>query len=343
MATIQDVAQHAGVSIATVSRVLNGTTYVNEEVAARVRAAVKELHYQPSRAAQALRANRSKIIGLLISDIQNPFFTALIRGVEDVANRNGYSLILCNSDENPHKEQQYIEVLCAERVAGAIVVPTSENPQKLRLFREHEIPFVSVDRRVKDRTTDAILIDNVSGAYEAVKHLIANGYRRIGAITGPVSTTTGRERLEGYRKALREEGLACDPELECIDDFKSGGGRKCANTLLDLEPSVDALFVANNLMTLGALEAIHERHLRVPEDIAIVGFDEMPWAALSSISLTTVTQPVYELGSTAALRLFQRLHDPVISTRQEIILSPVLQVRDSTRPRSSIPSEHTDR
>ncbi len=339
MATIQDVAQHAGVSIATVSRVLNGTTYVNEEVAARVRAAVKELHYQPSRAAQALRANRSRIIGLLISDIQNPFFTALIRGVEDVANRNKYSLILCNSDENPHKEQQYIEVLCAERVAGAIVVPTSENAQKLRMFREHEIPFVSVDRRVKDRTTDAILIDNVNGAYEAVKHLIANGYRRIGVITGPVSTTTGRERLEGYRKALQEAGIAYDPTLERIDDFKSRGGHACANALLDLEQPVDALFVTNNLMTLGALEAIHERHLRIPDDVAIVGFDEMPWAALSSISLTTVTQPVYELGSTAALRLFQRLQDPLAFTRQEIMLSPVLQVRDSTRPKIS--AEHT--
>lgn len=333
MATIQDVAQHAGVSIATVSRVINGTTYVNEEVAARVRAAIKELQYQPSRAAQAMRANHSKIIGLLISDIQNPFFTALIRGVEDVTNRNGYSLILCNSDENSRKEQQYIEVLCAERVAGAIVVPTSENPPKLRLFREHEIPFISVDRRVKDSTTDAVLIDNVQGAYEAVMHLIANGYRRIGVITGPIGTTTGRERLEGYRKALRESGMVNDPALERIDNFKGEGGRKGAHALLDLVPQVDALFTANNLMTMGALEAIHERHLRIPEDIALVGFDEMPWAALSGISLTTVTQPVYELGSTAALRLFQRLQNPTALSRQEIMLMPTLQIRDSTRPR----------
>jgi LacI family transcriptional regulator len=336
MATIQDVARHAGVSIATVSRVLNGTAYVNEEVAARVRAAVKELQYQPSRAAQALRANRSKIIGLLISDIQNPFFTALIRGVEDVASRNGYSLILCNSDENPRKEQQYIEVLCAERVAGAIIVPTSENPAKLRLFREHEIPLISVDRRVKDRTTDAVLIDNVRGAYEAVTHLIANGYRRIGVITGPVGTTTGRERLEGYRKALREANIVGDPALERVDDFKGEGGRKCAHVLLDLDLPVDALFTTNNLMTLGALEAIHTRHLRIPDDIAIVGFDEMPWAALSGVSLTTVTQPVYELGSTAALRLFQRLQEPAVFSRQEIILAPTLLVRDSTRPRPNM-------
>ncbi len=337
MATIQDVAQHAGVSIATVSRVLNGTTYVNEEVAARVRAAIKELRYQPSRAAQAMRANRSKIIGLLISDIQNPFFTVLIRGVEDVANKNGYSLILCNSDENSRKEQQYVEVLCAERVAGAIVVPTSENAPKLRLFREHEIPFISIDRRVKDSTTDAVLVDNMRGAYEAVTHLITNGYRRIGVITGPMSTTTGRERLEGYRQALHDAGIANDPALEMIDDFKFGGGRRGAQALLDLVPPVDALFTTNNLMTMGALETIHERHLRIPEDIAIVGFDEMPWAALASISLTTVTQPVYELGSTAALRLFQRLQNLTALTKQEIILTPTLQVRDSTRPRPAMP------
>lgn len=336
MATIQDVAQRAGVSIATVSRVLNGTTHVNEEVSARVRVAVKELQYQPSRAAQALRAKRSKIIGLLISDIQNPFFTALIRGVEDVAQRNGYSLILCNSDENIHKEQQYIEVLCAERVAGAIIVPASEKPSKLQLFREHSIPIVAVDRRVKDLTTDAVLTDNVHGAYEAVTHLITNGYRRIGVITGPISTTTGYERLEGYRKALKQAGIVYDPSLERVDDFKDKGGRLCAHALLDLEQPIDALFVANNLMTLGALEAIHERNLRIPDDIALVGFDEMPWAALSTISLTTVTQPVYELGSTAALRLFQRLQSSTEFTKQEIVLMPTLRVRDSTRPRANV-------
>src|SRR5581483_9184928 len=332
MATIQDVAKRAGVSIATVSRVLNGTAYVNEEVTARVREAVKDLQYQPSRAARALRANRTAIIGLLISDIQNPFFTTLIRGVEDVAQRMGYSVILCNSDENPGKQRQYIEVLCAERVAGAIVVPTSEQPRELRLFREHDIPIVSVDRRVKDSSIDAVLVDNARGAYEAVMHLITNGYHRIGVITGPTSTTTGRERLEGYRKALRDAGIVHDHELERIGSFREQSGRQFAKELLDLQPPVEALFVTNNLMTLGALDAIHTRNLRIPDDIAIVGFDEMPWAALSAISLTTVTQPVYELGSTAALRLFQRLEESVAVMQQEIILAPTLCIRGSSQP-----------
>ncbi len=333
MANIQDVAKRAGVSISTVSRVFNGTAAVSADITARVRAAAQELQYQPSRAARALRGNRSTIIGLLISDIQNPFFTALIRGVEDVAQSNGYSLILCNTDENPQKERQYVEVLYAERVAGAIIVPTREHQRSLGLFREQNIPVVAVDRRVKDSNMDAVLVDNVRGAREAVAHLIMNGYRRIAVITGPTITTTGRERLEGYRQALQEAGIPLDPLLERQGSFKEESGRQLAHELLDLAEPPDALFVANNLMTLGALDTLQMRHLRVPDDIAIVGFDEMPWAALSSISLTTVTQPVYELGSTAALRLFQRLQNPRAFTRQEIVLAPTLCIRGSSRPR----------
>ena len=180
MANIQDVARRAGVSIATVSRVQNGTAHVNPEIMARVRAAIDELNYQPSRAARSLRANHSRTIGLLITDIQNPFFTSLIRGAEDVAQQNGYSLILCNSGENSHKEQQYIEVLCAERVAGVLVVPTREQPGPLQLFRKHAIPVVVVDRRIKDDDTDAVLVDNKRGVRDAILHLYENGYRRIG-------------------------------------------------------------------------------------------------------------------------------------------------------------------
>lgn len=277
MANIQDVAKRAGVSISTVSRVLNGTARVEATAAARVRAAVEELHYQPNRAARTLQTNRSRIIGLLITDIQNPFFTTLIRGIEDVAQHNGYSVILCNSDEDSAKESQYIKVLCEERVAGAIVVSTGERPRDLKLFREHHIPVVVVDRRIPGFDADAVLVDNVRGAREGVAHLLANGYRRIGIITGPVTTTTGRERLAGYRQALQEAGITPDPQLERYGTFKEASGHQLADELLSLRPAIDALFVANNLMTLGALEALYLRHVRVPDDIALVGFDEMPW------------------------------------------------------------------
>ncbi|MFL5664179.1 MAG: LacI family DNA-binding transcriptional regulator [Ktedonobacteraceae bacterium] len=342
MANIQDVAKRAGVSIATVSRVLNDRGHVNEDVIARVRLAAQELQYQPSRAARALRANQTTIIGLLITDIQNPFFTELVRGVEDVAQRNGYSLILCNSDEDPQKERQYIEVLCAERVAGAIVVPIREQPRTLKLFHEHNIPIVTVDRRVKDDETDAVLVDNVRGAREATTHLLTNGYRRIGMISGPLTTTTGRERLEGYRQALREAGREHDPFLERIGSFKEESGRRLTYELLDMENPIDALFVANNLMTLGVLAALNERKQRIPDDIAVVGFDEMPWATLDAISLTTVKQPVYEIGSTAALRLFQRLQNATAFTRQEIVLAPTLRIRNSTRPNPAFLANDTN-
>jgi LacI family transcriptional regulator len=336
MANIQDVAKLAGVSIATVSRVLNGTARVNSDVKARVDAAIQELRYQPSPAARSLRVNRSRMIGLLVSDIQNPFFIRLIQGVEDEAQRKGYSLILCNSDENPQKEQHYLDVLCAERVAGVIIVPTREQQRALKQFQEHEIPVVAVDRRVKDSSIDAVLIDNIRGAHEAVAHLIANGYRRIGAITGPMTVTTGWERIVGYRQALHEAGIAHDPVLEQSGPFRVESGRQLAKELLDLEDPIDALFVGSNLLTIGAIDSITTRNLRIPTDLAIVGYDELPWTSTGSISLTTVTQPVYELGSTAALRLFQRLQNPTQQARQEIILTPTLSISGSSRSREEL-------
>lgn len=332
MGTIEDVAREAGVSIATVSRVLNGSTRVNADAAARVLTAVEKLQYRPSHAARTLRAQRATTIGLLISDIQNPFFTGLVRGVEDIAQQHGYSVILCNSDEDPEKERQYVDVLCAEHVAGAIVVPASERSRSFQRLREHNIPIVAVDRRLEGRVADAVLVDNLRGAHDAVAHLLAAGYRRIGLITGPISTTTGKQRREGYRRALAEAGAPRDPELERVGTFKESSGADMALELLSLDPPIDALFIANNLMTLGALETVHARGLRIPEDVAVVAFDDVPWANLAGISLTTVSQPVYELGATAALRLFQRMQGNAELSHQEIVLSPIICVRGSSRP-----------
>ena len=332
MVTINDVAKKAQVSISTVSRVLNGTAFVNSEVKKRVEDAMQELDYQPSPAARSLRVNRSRIIGLLISDIQNPFFMSLIQGVEDEAHRNGYSLLLCNSNEDPHKEQQYLNVLCAERVAGAIIVPTRERlDAEIASFHARNIPLIAVDRRIKNNSVDAVLVDNKLGAREAVAHLISNGYQRIGAITGPKTVTTGQERLEGYRQALQEAGIPYDPSLTRSGTFRKESGQHFAEELLAITPSIDALFVGNNMMAMGALEAIHQRNLQVPEDIAFVGYDELPWVAPGFGSLTTVAQPVYELGSTAALRLFRRLQKTAPYSRQEVILTPTLTIRDSSR------------
>jgi LacI family transcriptional regulator len=339
MPNIQDVAKEAGVSISTVSRVLNGTAKVNAEVKKRVEKAILTLSYQPNPAARSLRTNRSRIIGLLISDLQNPFFMSLIQGVEEEALRHEYSLILCNSNEDPKREQQYLEVLYSERVAGALVVPTRERIGEVTIkkFRERNIPLVAVDRRVKDKNIDAVLVDNVRGAYEAVSHLITNGYRRIGIITGPLSVTTGYDRLLGYRKALQEAGIEHDPALERCGPFSVETGRQLTEELLKVSPAVDAFFLANNQLTLGAWYVLHAHNLRIPEDVALIGYDEMPWSPISSLSLTTVMQPVYELGSAAALRLFQHLKNPRIQSQQEVVLVPTLSIRDSSRPRNILP------
>jgi DNA-binding LacI/PurR family transcriptional regulator len=203
----------------------------------------------------------------------------------------------------------------------------------LSLFGKHGISVVAIDRRVGDRSVDAVLIDNVAAAYEAVAHLVAQEYRRIGIIVGPANTTTAHERLAGYRRALADSGIAPDPQLERLGSFNTGSGRRLAEELLTVAPPIDALFTANNRLTQGALEALHAHGLQVPEDIAVVGFDEFPWTLPGLVSLTTVTQPAYELGSVAANRLIQRLQHPGAVARQEIILAHHLRMGDSSRRR----------
>jgi LacI family transcriptional regulator len=329
--TVKDVARQAGVSTATVSRVLTGTGTVDDVLADRVRAACVALQYRPNSAARALVRGTSAIIGLLVTEFRNPFFMDIVHGVEDVTQEHGYLLVLCNSKEDQDREGQYIELLCAEQVAGAIVVPTTDRKPILTPLVESGIPVVCVDRRVRDRAIDTVLIDNAGAAREAVAHLIGNGYRRIGLVTGPDRTTTARERLEGYRSALRDAGIVPDPELERHGPFTQERGRQMTGALLDLTPAVEALLIGNNRLMQGALDAIHARGMRVPEDIAVVGFDEVPWMPPGSVSLTTVMQPAYELGSTAALRLIQRLKHPEHVARQETVLTYRLQIGDSSR------------
>ena len=238
MTTIQDVADVAGVSIATVSRVLNGTAVVNASLRVRVENVMQALHYQPSPAARSLRRNRSNIIGLLVPDLQNPFFLSLIQGVEDIAHANGYSVILCNSNEDHRREQHYLEVLYAERVAGAIFIPTRERlGDALKGFHERQIPLVTVDRRIQDSAIDAVLVNNIRGACEAVEHLITQGYCRIGIITGPLTITTGREHLEGYHEALLAAGMLPNPSFERSGALKEENGRHFCRRTAGSHPS----------------------------------------------------------------------------------------------------------
>jgi LacI family transcriptional regulator len=335
-ATISEVASLASVSIATVSRVLNGVPTVDAALAGRVRAACAELQYQPNRAARMLAGHRSSLIGLLVTDMQNPFFMDIARGVEDAALEMGYLVALCNSAEDFRRERRYIEALCAEDIAGVVVAPTNERHTPLQLFLNRGIPVVAVDRRSHLDSVDAVLIDNVAASRDAVAHLIANGYRRIAVIAGQQTKTTGHDRLKGYQIALQEAGLARDPALERVGTYEQGVGRDIVTELLATNPPPDALFTTNNRITMGALEAIHAHGLRIPEDIAIVCIDELPWASPVAVPLTVVRQPAYEIGSAAAMRLDQRMQHDGPMARQDIVLAHQFVIRESSRPKSAV-------
>jgi LacI family transcriptional regulator len=331
VAKIGDVARAAGVSSATVSRVLNGTSTVSPARAERVLQAVAELGYQPFGPARALRQQLTRVWAAIVADIENPFFTAMVRGIEDEARDRGYRLMLCNSDEHLDREAAYIDVAIAERMAGVVISAASTSESTFEALLERGIPVVAVDR-IPERhrhDIDSVVVDNELGARLATAHLVEEGARRIACITGPTRVSTAGERLAGYRAALAEAGLPAGAALVKRADFKEPGGYQATQALLAGSPGdrPDGLFVANNLMTLGALHAVHEAGLRVPEDVAIVGFDDAPWTPFTSPALTVVAQPTYEIGLRAA-ELLATAGDSEGS--RHVVLEPTLVVRRSS-------------
>jgi DNA-binding LacI/PurR family transcriptional regulator len=327
--TINDVAERAQVSRSTVSRVLNNQRYVAPDVRDRVLDAMNSLGYQPNRAARRLRANQSDLLGLIIPDIQNALFLSLVRAVEDLAYAHQMNVILCNTDDNPEKQKTYLSVMQAQQAAGLIVVPThAKDAAMLAPVRDAGIPIVLVDREIHGLEADTVIVDNVRGAHMAISHLIALKYQRIAILAGPQSLTPGRERLQGYNNALYEAGLEPDRDLVKIGTFKVESGRDLTHELMDSPNPPDAIFASNNLMALGCLRALHERRVRIPDDVALVGFDDMPWAEDLNPPLTAVAQPSYELGNQALELLIKRMRNPDAPYRK-VILQPRLIVRKS--------------
>ena len=326
--TIKDVAAAANVSTATVSRVLSGAKRARPQVRQRVLAAVKTLKYHPNHLARDLRAGLRRVIGVIIPDLQNPFLTGVVRGVEDVLQRSGYSLILGNSDEQAEREQRHLAVLRAEGAAGLILVPSDAPHANYEALRNWDIPIVAADRMPRGLQVDLVCSNNREGAREATKHLIAHGYQDIAIIGGPDGVNVAEDRLAGYREALVAAGITPRHSLIIHSNFRQAGGRASMLRLLDLARPPRAVFVANNLMTLGALQAIHERGMRIPEEMAVVGFDDMPWAISLRPPLTVVAQPIEEIGRVAAQLLLERLKTPSQMVRQ-VVLSTQLIVRAS--------------
>lgn len=334
MATLSDVAKHAGVSTATVSRVINGSGTVHPDTRERVEKAVAHLGYEPDRVARRLRGRDrpAALIGLLIPDLMNPFFSELARGVEDVAFRHGYAVIVCNSDENPEKEAFYLRVLRLEHVDGVILPMSSDNPELVAQISASKIPIVHVDRQPEHSPFPSVSVDNRCAAHDATEYLIQNGHTDIGMISGLHGLSTTVEREEGYRRALAEAGLHVREELIEAGHSSLEGGKTATQHLLKLDIPPTALFCGNNLMTLGALTALREAKVSIPGEISIVGFDDLPWAVSYDPPITVIKQPAYQMGTLAAELLFGPPHSAsdVVLAHELIERGSVMQPRVCT-------------
>jgi LacI family transcriptional regulator len=328
VATAKDVAELAGVSTATVSRVLSGVVSVSEPLRAKVSQAARQLGYRPNRAARDLRARSTRTIGVLIPDIENPFFTSVICGIEQMLQEAGYTLLLANYNEDPERESAHLETFRAEGVAGLIFAASSDPSPLYQQLADSGMAMVAVSRLPGRLRTDQVLVANRDGAYAATAHLISRGYSRIALINGPEQLNTARERQQGYEEALGEAGLTVDEKLIAHCDFRQTSGHACMQRLLSLSSRPMAVFAASNLLTLGALQAIHEANLAIPSEIAIVGFDDMSWAMSLRPPLTTVAQPATEVGRTSAELLLQRIRTPD-QPRKQIMLETRLIIRAS--------------
>ena len=306
--TIKDVARKAGVSPATVSRVVGNYGYASQESRKKVMAAIRELDYRPNAIARSLVKKTTGVIGMVVTDIQNPFFACLVRGVEQAIWQKGYALFLANTDEDVSREQAILTILEEKQVDGVILVPaSSEKTRHLCNFADLGIPFVLLDRSARGINVDTVLVDNENGAYQAVSHLIGLSHRRIGVIIDNLDITTNIERMAGYRRALIEARLPVEEDLIRSCQFTEQSAFEICARMFKTDKPPTALFTANNFMTIGALRAIHVVGLRVPEDIAIVGFDDLESSQICWPGLTVVAQPTHAMGIMAAERLLARI------------------------------------
>ncbi len=338
MSTIRDVAERAGVSTMTVSRVVNRSGYISQEARERVEAAIAELGYVPNTLARSLRFKRTKTLALVLTDITNPFFTTLARGVGDAANAHGFNVIFCNTDESETEQAEQLTALVQKRVDGVLLVPACSSADPVTFLRDQRVPVVVIDRRVPDCSVDSIRCDSEAGAYELVKLLLALGHRRIGILSGPERVSTAQERVAGSRRALAEYEIAADPGLIIHGSFSQEGGRAMAGELLARSPRPTAFFAANNFIAIGAYQALRAAGLRVPEEVALVAFDDLPASMVIEPFFTVAAQPAYEMGRRATELLLDRLHGDNPDACREIVLPFEIIVRRSSGGRVSEPS-----
>lgn len=332
MSTIRDVAERAGVSTMTVSRVINHSGYTSQETRERVEAAVAEIGYIPNTLARSLRFKTTKMLALILTDITNPFFTTLARGVEDAASAQGFNVIFCNTDESESEQAEHLTALVQKQVDGVLLVPAASTAEPVAFLRDQKVPVVVLDRRVPDCSVDSVRCDSEAGAYELVKLLIQLGHRRIAVLSGPETVSTAQDRVAGWRRALAEGGITPDAELIFHDAYSQVGGRRMAQRMLALQPRPTALFAANNFIAFGAHGVLTNAGLRVPQDVAMVAFDDWPPEMVLEPFFTVVAQPAYEMGYKATGQLLARLSGAATNGCQEMLLPFELIVRRSSGP-----------
>lgn len=337
MPCYKDIAKEAGVSLATVSRVFNKSGYVSDEKRTLVLEAAKRLGYTPPKKAEkTFKKMTSDIIGVVVTDINNPFFSEAIKGMMKVLRKDNIQILICDTDESPEQEIQVLQTLRRQKVGGIIITPASEavsyNAEYLKALKdEFNIPIVLLDREIKHAGFDGVFLDSFTGSLDAVNALIKNGHTEIAIITGTISSKPGIDRLNGYMEALRINSLPIQEEHILYGDFKKESSYRLTSKLLETRPEVTAIFSSNNLMSVGCYEAIKENGLNIPEDIALISFDDFYFFNTSGVNISAVSRPTYAMGVEAANVLLERMnhHKPKNQMSKRVILYPNLILRGS--------------
>lgn len=331
MVTIKDIAKELGISASTVSRALSDSSLVNERTKRKILQVAERLGYERNELARALVMGSSGAVGLILPDITNPFFSDVARGVGEIADRIGAGVILCNTDGRIDRELNYVRLMRRKRVDGLLLCSTTIEAPYLQELARARMPFILVSRLSGQSGVPYVVTDDHAGAKLAVEHLVDLGHRSIGFIGGPENVQASRDRLEAYLDVLRSNGLATRPDWKCYAGFTQAAGREAAQRMLSLPDRPTAIFAANDVTALGVLEVAEGLGLQIPADLSLVGYDDISYASLPRIQLTTVAQPAVEMGQIAANWLFEALANPEIPRLQRI-LSPRLVVRSTTAP-----------
>lgn len=332
MSTIVEVAKRASVSIATVSNVIRGTKRVSPKLQERVQAAIRELDYSPNAIARGLKVKQTRMLGMVLPDITNPFFPGIIRGAEDAAFERDYFLVTANTDEQIGRERRLLGALRSYRADGILLASApGSDTSHIRSTIAAGVAVVFLDRPVSGVKGDAVLLDNVRGARECVRHLLQFGHRRIAIITGPLKLQNARERLQGYEEALRESDIPLDPKLILQGDYRLESGHRLTLELLKARLDATAIFVCNGVMTVGVMNALEELNVQCPQEISLATFDDLTLDHSSHSHLTAVVQPSYEMGARAATLLMDRIEGRLTGDPVVVRVVPTLVIRESTR------------